>query len=181
MRTTGSAAPPPGGRALFEAVIVPHRSLSQRGFYWLIGVLGGLSSLITFLCWQFGAWPVAGFSFVEVALALLLVHWHAESGRRESELLLLSESGLIVRRSHGGGRSQQKVLPVQWLRVVLEERRGRVPGLFLTAHGVNEEVARSLGEDEKRDLATALAAAFERMRHPVFDNPQLAEPSHPPS
>ncbi|MGH7086239.1 MAG: hypothetical protein ACREFN_14745, partial [Acetobacteraceae bacterium] len=59
--------------------------------------------------------------------------------------------------------------------------RGRVPGLFLMAHGVNEEVARSLGEEEKRDLATALAAAFERMRHPVFNNPQLAEPRHPPS
>lgn len=162
-------------------MIVPHRSLSRHGFYWLIGVLCGLSSLVTFLCWQLGAWPVVGFSGAEIGLALLLVHWHAESGRRESELLLLSEQGLIVRRSRGDGRSEQKILPVQWLRVDLDERRGRVPGLFLRAHGVSEEVARSLGEEEKRDLASALAAAFDRMRHPVFHNPQLAEPPHPPT
>lgn len=174
--TGKSGTIPPAERAVFEAVIVPHRSLSRRGFYWLIGVLSALSSLVTFLCWQLGAWPVAGFSAVEIALALLLVHWHGESGRRESELLLLSEHGLIVRRSRRGGLSEQKVLPVQWLRVVLEERRGRVPGLFLRAHGVSEEVARSLGEEEKRDLASALTAAFDRMRHPVFDNPQLADP-----
>ncbi|MGH7072492.1 MAG: DUF2244 domain-containing protein [Acetobacteraceae bacterium] len=177
MRATELGAAPPAERVVFEAVIVPHRSLSRHGFYWLIGVLCGLSSLVTFLCWQLGAWPVAGFSAAEIVLALLLVHWHGESGRRESELLLLSEQGLIVRRSRrGGGLGEQKVLPVQWLRVVLEERRGRVPGLFLKAHGVSEEVARSLGEEEKRDLASALTAAFDRMRHPVFDNPQLIDP-----
>lgn len=163
-----------GSKALFEAVIVPHRSLTRRGFYWLILVVSALSALITFFCLRLGAWPVVGFNGVEVALAFLLLHWHSETAKRESEVLLLSESGLSIRRSNRG-RREEKMLPVQWLKVVLEERRGRVPALILAAHGVHEEIARSLGEEEKRDLAEALAAAFDRMRHPKFDNPQLAE------
>jgi len=166
-------------RTVFEAVIVPHRSLSRRGLYWVIGSVAALSSIITFVCWRLGAWPVMGFNGAEVGFALLLLRWHAENAARATEVLLLSESGLVVRRAGRGGRQAEKVLPMQWLRVVLEERRGRVPALLLVAHGVSEEVAAALGEDEKRDLAAALSAALHRMRHPVFDNPQLAEP--PPS
>jgi DNA-directed RNA polymerase subunit L len=35
------------------------------------------------------------------------------------------------------------------------------------------EVAAALGEAEKRDLANALTEALYRVKHPVFDNPQL--------
>ena len=50
---------------------------------------------------------------------------------------------------------------------------GRVPTLVLASHGKREEVARVLGEPEKRDLAVALAEALYRLRNPTFDNPQL--------
>lgn len=165
-----------GSQALFEAVIVPHRSLTRRGFFYVIAVIWALSSLITFFCWQLGAWPAMGLDVVALALTFLLLHRHLESAKREREMLLLSENGLVIRRTHAHGRSEEKVLPVAWLKVVLEERQGQVPALLLVAHGVHEEVARALGEDEKRDLAGALDAAFDRMRHPLFDNPQLAEP-----
>ena len=36
-----------------------------------------------------------------------------------------------------------------------------------------EEVARALGEDEKRSLASALHSALHKLRNPHFDNPQL--------
>jgi uncharacterized membrane protein len=55
----------------------------------------------------------------------------------------------------------------------LEEKPGRVPGLFLSTRGRREEIARVLGEPQKRDLAEALRDALYRLRHPIFDNPQL--------
>ena len=161
--------------SVFEAVIVPHRSLSRRGLYGVIGAVTALSALISFFCWRLGAWPVVGFNGAEIGFALLALNWHAGSASRASEVLLLSEAGLRVTRAGAGGRREEVLLPVGWLRVVLEERRGRVPALLLMAHGVREEVARTLGEEKKRDLAAALAAAFDRMRHPRFDNPQLSE------
>ena len=57
----------------------------------------------------------------------------------------------------------------------MEEPPGRVPKLLLVAHGVREEIAVTLGEDEKRDLWAALREALHRLRNPQFDNPQLQE------
>ncbi len=159
----------------FEAVIVPHRSLSRRGLYVVIGFISALSALISFLCWRLGAWPVVGFNGAEIGFALLALNWHAASARRASEVLLLGEDGLRVVRAGAGGRREETVLPVGWLRVVLEERRGRVPALLVLAQGARLEVGAALGEEEKRSLAAALADAIERLRHPVFDNPQLRD------
>jgi uncharacterized membrane protein len=50
-----------------------------------------------------------------------------------------------------------------------------VPRLFLISRRRQFEVAQSLGEMEKRDLAEALGEALYRLRHPTFDNPQLRE------
>jgi hypothetical protein len=50
-----------------------------------------------------------------------------------------------------------------------------VPRLMLTRYGISEEIARALGEVEKRDLAASLKRALHRARNPVFDNPQLRD------
>ncbi len=172
----------PSSPTLFEAVIVPHRSLGPRGLRWLIGALGALSALVAVGLWLAGAWPAIGFTGLEVALAVWLLVRHA-SIDGESEVLLLSDDGLRVINSRRGARSEFKV-PVGWLRASLEERRGRTPALMLRGGGVCVEVATSLGEDEKRDLATSLGAALFRQRNPIFDNPQLRQPAEvlsPPS
>lgn len=157
---------------LFEAELKPHRSLSRRGLAVVLGFLGMVSLGVTTMFWLLGAWPIAGFNGVEVALAILLLRAHAR-GARAREVLLLSDRGMVVLNfDETGGRSERR-LPSAWLNVVVEERHGRVPGLLLVTHGRVVEVARMLGEMEKRDLAGALRDALFRMRNPVFDNPQL--------
>src|SRR2546422_981492 len=64
------SAPPPDdadGPALLDAVLQPHRSLSQAGFALLMGVVGliGFANGIPFL--TIGAWPVSGFCGIESA------------------------------------------------------------------------------------------------------------------
>ncbi len=167
MQGIETASPP-----IFQAVIVPHRSLSPRGLRLLVGGLCLVSGAWATAFWLLGAWPVAGFSGAEVLLALALLR-HNARGVRASEVLLLTESGLAVIRTDMHGRRQEQTLPAAWLGVSLRERNGRVPGLFLCAGGREEEVARSLGEVEKRDLARVLAEALHSWRNPRFDNPQL--------
>ena len=123
---------------------------------------------------RIGAWPVGGFAGAELLLAALLLHINAQAARA-SEALLLTEAALRVVRTDQHGRRAERVLSPAWLTVQLEERPGRVPGLWLGTRGEREEVARSLGEDEKRDLARALTEALHRWRNPRFDNPQLAD------
>ena len=67
------------------------------------------------------------------------------------------------------------MLQPAWLNLRLEDRPGRAPLLLATERKRRIELARDLGEDEKRSLAEALATALERVRNPVFDNPQLRE------
>ena len=162
------------GDTVFEAVITPHRSLSRRGLRLIIAFTCTVSLGVTTMFWWLGAWPVAGFNGAEVLLAVVLLRVHALSARA-SEFLLLSEAELRVVRTDSQGRKSEQTLPSAWINVFLEERKGRAPGLYLTAHGQRIEVAAALGEPEKRDLAGALKTALHQWRHPVFDNPQLED------
>jgi len=80
----------------------------------------------------------------------------------------------VVRTDPEGQKRELNLQPA-WLHMSLEERPGRVPALMLTARHIRVEIAHSLGEDEKRDLAGALSEALHRWRNPRFDNPQLRE------
>ncbi|HEY6433187.1 MAG TPA: DUF2244 domain-containing protein [Acetobacteraceae bacterium] len=159
---------------LFEAVIVPYRSLSPRGLRILTGVICGLCALTTLRFLLIRAWPVIGFSVVEVGLAVGLLWFNLRRGR-QSEIVLLTEAGLEIVRTDTAGRKHVERLTHGWLNVVLQEQAGRVPRLLLVARQQQREIAAWLGEEEKRDLAMALRDALDRMRHPVFDNPQLRE------
>ncbi len=157
---------------LFQAEVTPHRSLSPRGLRLIIAFVCIVSLSTTTLFWSLGAWPIAGFNGGEILLAMVLLRAHHRSARAK-EILMLSGGGLRILRVAAGGQTSEQVLPAGWLNVVLTERPGRVPGLYLAARGRQVEVAHSLGEPEKRDLAEALAGALHRLKNPVFDNPQL--------
>lgn len=156
----------------FEAVIVPHRSLSRRGRIILslaLAVIAGTAGVV-FLA--LGAWPVFGFCGLEVGLAILLLHLNGLDGRT-SEVILIQDGVAHIARTDRRGRKSELSLPIGWLRIELKERPGRVSGLYLRVGHWKEEVAAALGEEEKRSLATAMTDAVYRARHPVFDNPQL--------
>lgn len=162
----------PEPSAAFEAVIIPHRSLTRAGLQWLVAFICVLSTAISLGLWFIGAWPVIGFNGAEIALAIVLLRRNARASRA-SELLLLSDDGLRVVRTDMAGRRVERTLQSAWLRADLEERAGRAPALWLSDRGTRMEVGAELGEAEKRDLAIALKAALHRHRNPRFDNPQL--------
>jgi uncharacterized membrane protein len=163
-----------GAGVLFEAVIVPHRSLSRSGLFRLQAVIVGLCCLTALRFWMLGAWPVLAFSFVEIGVVVFLLHLNARRAR-SSEMVLLSEDALRVVRTDSRGKRQERRINPAWLNVVMEEAPGRVPKLWLVARGAREEIGAALGEHEKRDLAEALRTALYDARNPRFDNPQLRE------
>jgi uncharacterized membrane protein len=159
---------------IFEAVIVPHRSLSRRGLRILLAVIAGICTVNAGVFVAIGAWPVGGFTGVELLLAALLLRLNVLSARA-SEMVLLTADALRIVRTDQKGRRVEEAFSPAWLTVTLEERPGRVPGLWVSPRGRQVEIGRSLGEAEKRDLARALDDALDRWRNPRFDNPQLAD------
>jgi uncharacterized membrane protein len=158
---------------LFEAVIIPHRSLSRRGLRILLGVIFFACTINASLFVAIGAWPVGGFTGVELVLAALLLRLNALQARASEMVLLTPDALRIVRTDRKGARAERTLTP-HWLHTELREIPGRVSRLVLVGRGVEEEIGKTLGEDEKRDLAASLAASLHRLRNPIFDNPQLA-------
>jgi uncharacterized membrane protein len=162
------------GKLLFRAELVPHRSLSARGLNLLLLAVCILCSLNALVFVLLGAWPVAGFTGIELMLAAILFRANAREAK-STEIISLSYGELVVMRIAPNGEKRRATLQPAWLRLSLEDRPGRAPVLFARERQRQIELARDLGEEEKRSLAEALAKALERLRNPVFDNPQLRE------
>jgi len=171
-----SALPPP---VLFEAICTPPRSLSARGMRILSTCVVLASGGIGLVFLSLGAWPVLGFTGLEAALVLGLLTLHRRWSARTMEVLLLTEGGLTIQRTDGKGHRHDIALDPYWSRLRLEERPGKVSLLVLQQRDRQVEIGGMLGEDQKRDLAAALADALRRWREPVFDNPQLREDRKP--
>jgi uncharacterized membrane protein len=163
----------PAQAPVFEALIVPHRSLTRKGVLVVGAALLVLSALVAIRFWLLGAWPVVAFSLVEVPLIVLLLALNLRHARAR-ELIMLDGEALTVIRTDPAGRRQQVSLPSAWLRVDLDAGRG-VPHVMLSSHGRGCEVGGFLHEAEKLSLFEALSDALHRIRNPRFDNPQLRD------
>ena len=156
---------------VFEALIVPHRSLSRRGTKFLVGGLAAATALVGIRFWLWGAWPVLAFTVVEVPLLVVMLALNLRRARA-SELIMLDSSELTVIRTDPSGRRKRDSLPAAWLRVDLEATKG-IPRVMLSSHGRGCEVGAFLHEPERISLFESLNAALYRAKHPSFENPQL--------
>ena len=168
------------GSILFEALIVPHRSLSAAGLRWLMLAMAGLCGLIGLRFWFLGAWPVIGFCGLEGAAALFLFDLNQRRAKA-TELVMLSSDTLRVVRTTPSGQRSEVTLSSAWMNILLEESNGRVPRLLLGLRDRRVEVGAALGEAEKRDLAAALRDALYRARNPVFAPSESATSPPDPS
>jgi uncharacterized membrane protein len=160
-----SANPKPaGGPAIFSAVIRPHRSLSPRGFFLLMGLFGGIAFLAGLVFVLMGAWPVVGF----LGLVVILVWWAFQANYRAAraqETVDVSESEILVRRICPRGTQAEWRFNPYWARLQIErDEEDEIRRLALTSHGERLEIADWLSPPEKADFAAALSGALSAAR-----------------
>ena len=153
----------PGSAPSFRAVLRPSRSLSPRGFVILLTGLSVLSSAVGVVFAAMGAWPVAGFFGLDVALLALAFHLNARAGR-ESETIEITARALTLTRRLPNGRLEQASLNPYWARVDLGADRGSRGGLVFRLHDERIAFARFLPPHECRDLALILRRALREAR-----------------
>jgi len=158
---------------IFSAVLTPHRSLSRKGFLWLMLVLGAISFATGMAFLLAGAWPIFGFCGLDV----LLVYWAFQVSFRRAhayEQVTVTPSELTVRKVSHRGRIREWTLNPLWVRLdrVAHAEFG-IERLFLVSQGRELPIAAFLGPQEKESFALALSAALgEAKRGPtrtVFD------------
>jgi uncharacterized membrane protein len=156
-----------GEPTIFCAVLTPHRSLSRRGFHWLMLVVGAISFVSGMVFLLAGAWPVFGFFGLDV----LLLYWAFRVSYRRAaayEQVTVTPSELTVRQVSHKGRIRQWTLNPIWVRLdrVVHGEFG-IERLFLVSHGQRLAIAGFLGPDEKASFAHALSAALGEARRGI--------------
>jgi uncharacterized membrane protein len=141
----------------------PHRSLTQRGFVWFVGLTAALIAVP--LIGILGS-PVL-WALLPFLLATIWAIWFAlrKNGRDRDileDLRLSPERITLVRHGPNGRRQDWEANPY-WLRVTLHESGGPVPHyLTLKAGGREVELGAFLSEDERIALKDELLARLPR-------------------
>lgn len=158
---------------IFEAFIVPHRSMSPRRAGMMAAAMALLSAAIALQFLLLGAWPVLIFSLLEDPLLGLLLAINIRRARA-SELILLDRQSITVTQTDPRGRRHSFSLPAAWLRINLEAGAGG-SRIILTSRGQWREIGAFLHEPDRAMLFEALRSAMRDVRTPSYDNPQLRE------
>lgn len=148
-----------------DLVLRPHRSLSPRGFWLLMGLLAGVSFVAGMVFWWVGAWPVVGFLGLDVVLIYVAFRLSYARAREFEHIRLTADTLTIERASHAGTRRVE--LQPYWLRVELIEKSGRTGRLLLASHGRSHTVGAFLAPSERAQLATLLRTAIADLRRPA--------------
>lgn len=160
-----------GGEALdraqdaraFRAVLMPHRSLSPRGFLILMTFVGVVSFCAGMSFLAMGAWPVMGFFGLDALLIYGAFKLNYRAARR-FEVVEITPDDLKLIRVHPSGHREEIALNPYWARAHLAEREDGANRLYLRSHGHHYPVGSFLTDDERRDLADALDHALADVR-----------------
>jgi len=142
-----------------DAVIRPNRSLSMRGFYWLIGVLVFFNLAVAGLMIALGAFPVPIFLGVDVLAVILAFRASYRSGGM-AERVQVSAAEVRVLHQAGGRSHTVWSSPTAFTRVAVEQPGEPETRVRLHLSGRALTVAHALSPGERAGFAEALQRAI---------------------
>ncbi len=149
---------------IFDATLVPHRSLGPRGISIVIGAVAFVSFCTSLPFFLMGAWPVAGFFGLDVILLYLAFRASARSARAY-EHILVTHVDLMLRKVSEKGREQLFHFNPNWSRVETETHEEFGVQRVAVVQGRKQvEVASFLGSEEKEVFAKAFKSALGEAR-----------------
>lgn len=157
----GRADPP-----ILTLTLWPNRSLSRRGFAWVMAlVLGGAALLLTPFLGTAAAWMLAPFLAVAPAALWAALRRSYADGRLTEELRLWPDLITVERREPRGAVRRWQADP-HWVRVRLLDDAPVEKYLTLTGAGREIELGAFLSPPEREALYRDLRAALGRLRAP---------------
>ena len=123
--------------------------------------IGGCGVMIGTVFFLAGAWPVAGFCGLEIALVYTAFRLNFRDGRRAEELRL-TRAGLDITRIPPRGERRVERLEPAWLTVEMDDPPRHDSRLMVRHHARKLEIGGFLLPHEKLEVAEALRAALAR-------------------
>jgi uncharacterized membrane protein len=150
---------------LFDAVLVPNRSLGPKGMMLVLGGVGVVSFGAGIAFFLVGAWPVLGFLGIDVGLLAIAFHIH-QKRQRAYERVRLTQDTLIYEQVTWHGLRRCWTFPSYWVRLNVIQDRHPGPAVTVSSHGLTAMIGRDLSEEDRLDLADRLRAALAQVRTP---------------
>jgi uncharacterized membrane protein len=149
---------------IFSAEITPHRSLNGAGFLAAMLVFTAASLALVVMFVTAGAWPVAGFLGLDVALVYFAFKVNFRRADAQ-ELVRVTASTLSVRRISHKGEVAEFTLNPLWVRLHRDiDPDYGMQRLILVSRGKSLTVAEHLSPPERESFANALSAAIAEAR-----------------
>ncbi|HUI20452.1 MAG TPA: DUF2244 domain-containing protein [Methylocella sp.] len=154
----------PEDSRLFSARLKPHRSLNRRNFRLLMGIFTGAIFFSTLPFVLLGAWPVAGFTGIDIAILYFAFRASFRAARAYEDVEVSFFELSLAKVSASGERAEWHFNPA-FVRLEREQdEEFGVQRLALVSRGRAVEIAAFLGPADKADLAAELSRALAEAR-----------------
>ncbi|MDB5593749.1 MAG: uncharacterized protein JWM36_710 [Hyphomicrobiales bacterium] len=159
----------PADKQIFTARLAPHRSLSQANFRILMMIFAGACAFTALPFLLLGAWPIAGFMGLDVALFYFAFRASYRAARAYEDVTVTPLELHVAKVSAKGQRADWRFNP-SWVRLEREEHEEYgTQSLAVASRGRRLEIAAFLGPEAKADFADSLTRALaEARRGPQF-------------
>jgi len=155
------SAPPHSAQGyVMDAVLTPHRSLSQRGFARLLGGFALLNMLISIMFIIQGAYPVVVFLALDVGLLWLAFRMNYKAGQEEERVRVAPQYLHVFRRDPKGRAAHWVVSPL-WAQVSADAAAVRI-----SSAGKTVLVGQFLSPEEREQFSKALGEALTKAKAP---------------
>jgi len=150
-------------RLLLDATLRPNPPLSPRVLAGVLAIVAAVNVVFALSFVLRGAWPVAPFLGLDVAL-LAWAFRESRIAARAFERITLTVANLVVARHPARGAPSEIALNPYWVRVDFEDTE--LPGakLLLRSHGRAVQVGGFLGAAERACFAQTLRGALQKAR-----------------
>jgi uncharacterized membrane protein len=147
----------------FSATLLPHRSLSRKGFIGLMLAISVVSFVSGAVFVAMGAWPVSGFFGLDVLLLYCAFRLNYRTGRIR-EQIDMSGPELRITRRHPSGKAESWTFNPYWVRFEHVRRENGADELSLSSHGRKLIFGAFLSDIEKESFADALSSALAKQK-----------------
>lgn len=156
-------APAPGDRsdAVFDAVLIPNRSLPNAGFLAVMAIVIAANIVFGVYFFSIGAWPVIGFCGLDVFLVWLAFRISYRQGRLRERVIVRSRDLRVSRVLPSGHESRWRLDPY-WTRVVIDRPDEHEAQVRIVSKGRSLVLGAFLSPDERMSFGRSLADALAR-------------------
>lgn len=151
-------------RPLFAATLTPHRSLTRRGYRYVIALFCVLATIPGIVFFSLGAWPIVGF----LGLDLIAIGWalsaSMKSGKQFEEVTLWPDE-LEVKQVAPSGKVELTRFNPFFVKLVIDrDFNERTTALHLRTRDSDLVIGAFLNPDDKASFAKVFGSALKKAR-----------------